>query len=139
MPSNLSVLKSVANRTNISAAGTSADVVVWNYTAKYIIVICTLVVLLNGSVLLSILTTPDLRTRPFNIYLLCLMTFNICYAATENPLAIINNIYPTWWLGADWCRLYCYAETLISAGAMHTHALIATNRVWAVTFPLSYR
>lgn len=136
---NVSVLGTGESRSNVSLVGDRTDVVVWNYAARYILVICVLVITLNGSVILSILNTWDLRTRPFYVYLLCLMIFNICYAATENPLAIINNLYPTWWLGAGWCRLYSYAETCISAGAMHTHALIAANRIWAVTFPLSYR
>lgn len=111
----------------------------WNFPAVYTTVCSILVIIFNGSVLVAILINHDLRTRPFSIYLMFLMTFNICFVASQNPLEVINDIYPTWWLSAGWCRLYHYSQNVLSSCAMHTHALIAVNRLWAMIFPWSYR
>lgn len=135
---NISAAESQRNCTDVFLAK-NYDGPSWNFPAVYTAVCFILVVIFNGSVLVAILSNHDLRTRPFSMYLMFLMTYNISFVALQNPLQIINDIYPTWWPSAGSCRLYHYSQSVLSSCAMNTHALIAINRLWAITFPWSYR
>lgn len=136
---NISALNGGANCTFLPLADKQLNRPRWSFPAIYIAVICSLVITLNGAVLTSILNSNDLRTRPFFVYIMCLMTFNIFYAALQSPLEVLNYIYPIWWMGGGCCRLYQYSQSVLSAGSMHSHVLIAINRLWAMFFPWSYR
>lgn len=145
----MQTLRSLAGNISITSNSTSlgilfdaekpSDGVTWKFTSIFSLVIAMLVVMSNGSLLLSLLVNRELRSRPFSVYLVCLMTFNICGAVIHDPLKIINDIYPMWWLGVGWCIVYCFAQNLLTAGAMHAHVLITVSRLWAITFPWSYR
>lgn len=112
---------------------------IWTYPAVSSLLIAVFVILFNGITLTALLTTAELRSQPFNTYLMSLMSFNLLYALLQNPFEIINYVYSSWWLGPRWCLLYIYAQYIFVAGGMHSHVLISISRLWAMTFPWSYR
>lgn len=111
----------------------------WNFSLLWTLIICILVVTLNGFILTLFLSDERLRSQPFNLYLMQLLILNIVYAVLQNPLDIINHKYPVWWLGEHWCNVYLFAQSIVSACVMHTHVLVTISRLWAMTFPLTFQ
>lgn len=110
-----------------------------NFFNVLTIVICVLVITFNGTVLILFLKDTALRKQPLSVYLMYLLFFNICYAAIQSPLEIINYRYSHWWIGEAWCVIFYYSTNVVACGAMFAHLLITLSRIWAVTFPLSFR
>lgn len=111
----------------------------WQFSSVFTLVVLLLVVVLNGVVFFCFLAHRRLRENPFNVYLMCLLVFNILYAAMQNPLDLADHLYLTWPLGRVGCIVYHYSANFIPDCQMLSHLLITANRVWAVAFPLSYR
>ncbi|XP_055349771.1 uncharacterized protein LOC129596497 [Paramacrobiotus metropolitanus] len=81
----------------------------------------------------------ELRTS-FTIYLLFLFCANIIYAVGQYPLEVIRQGFPGgYWLPHSVCCLHMYLNYAFAPVAMHMHVLITLNRLWATTFPLSYK
>ncbi|XP_055337909.1 olfactory receptor 1-like [Paramacrobiotus metropolitanus] len=106
--------------------------------------ICELAACLIGSVsnlviAVVLLLDKHLHT-PFTVYLLLLLTSNLLQASVFYPLDIISHLYShAWWLGERACDLFNYFIFVFGGVLMQSHALITFNRLWAITFPLSYR
>lgn len=96
-----------------------------------------ILVLLNGFVLSIYVYKKSLRT-PFTIYIVALLSSNIFYALARNLLDIINGVYGVWWTGERSCDLYSYANWIAYTFPIHSHILISINRIWAISFPISY-
>ncbi|XP_055334061.1 alpha-2B adrenergic receptor-like [Paramacrobiotus metropolitanus] len=110
----------------------------WSFVPGIEAVIFPCVLIFNGSILALFLVTRRFQI-PFNIYLINVITSNIVFALLENPLDILNSISSYWWLGNTWCTVYLYAINVSCGIVMQSHMLMTTNRIWAVTFPHSYR
>ncbi|XP_055348567.1 protein trapped in endoderm-1-like [Paramacrobiotus metropolitanus] len=123
---------------NISNNQTLQLSVDWNYAAVGRTTLCILQLLLNFSMLLVIIRQQTLRTA-FSVYIIGLLSANIFYAACEYPLEILLALYSEWWMSRAACSFYLYQIWVFVAVPMHMHVLITINRLWALTFPLSYR
>ena len=92
----------------------------------------------NFSVILLFVRNASLRT-PFTIYLVNLLLANLMCSIAYYPLELLNGLYAVWWAGSAVCTLYQYTLYIAQSAMCNAHALIALNRLWAVTFPVSYR
>ncbi|OQV24622.1 hypothetical protein BV898_01681 [Hypsibius exemplaris] len=110
----------------------------WSPIPAFFMVVCMLALASNGAVMVAFMTQRSLRT-PFNVYLMNLVTANFLHAAIENPAEIVNELYSGWWLGDGYCTLFIYSKYLIKPWVCSSHALITTNRIWAILWPHSYR
>ncbi|XP_055335696.1 alpha-2B adrenergic receptor-like [Paramacrobiotus metropolitanus] len=110
----------------------------WTFVPVTETLIFPCAIILNGVILVSFLRSKQLRI-PFNIYLASVLASNIILAILNSPLDVLNFISPYWWLGDAWCTVYQYAINVSSGIVMYSHILITINRIWAVTFPHSYR
>ncbi|XP_055342565.1 5-hydroxytryptamine receptor 1B-like [Paramacrobiotus metropolitanus] len=114
-----------------SAAGWTALV-----TLKLLISVVS--VLLNSAVLLIHYFIPA-YINPFSVYLLALYLANLFYILTSRPMEILDELYGLYPnAGYPVCMLYLY-QKVSSIVPVLFHVLISLNRVWAVTFPVSYR
>lgn len=112
---------------------------VWSFSSWLTLIVCMSSLLFNGVTLAIFLKTPRLRIQPFYVYLMFLLGYNFLLAAVQNPLSIIDSLYKTWWLGKRWCIVYKYSGSVITALGMQMHVLVTFSRLWAITFPFSYR
>ncbi|XP_055345253.1 5-hydroxytryptamine receptor 1D-like [Paramacrobiotus metropolitanus] len=120
------------NNSNISLAPA------WTLGPTSTAIITPLAILLNGYVLFIFFTNKSLHT-PFNVYLGSLLFANLIYSILCNPLDVISGLYQTWPLSPTACDVYIYALIVLGAMTVNSHALITFNRLWAMTFPVSYR
>ncbi|OQV12934.1 hypothetical protein BV898_12855 [Hypsibius exemplaris] len=106
----------------------------------FYLVICILATLSNGSTLLILLCDRRLRTKPFNVYVINLLSANLFSSLVQYPMAVVTErLGGHWHMGRSACFLYLHCLVAVSQGMLNTHALIATNRVWAIVHPVSYR
>lgn len=94
--------------------------------------------LFNGLVLLVYVIKKSLRTS-FTVYVMALLSSNILYGMTRNLLDVVNGVYGTWWTGHFSCDLYLYSNWVVYGYPPHCHILITINRIWAISYPISYR
>lgn len=111
----------------------------WNFNTVFSLGTASSTLLLNTATLLCFLKNPTLRKQPFNVYLICLLLNNIFSTCVVTPLQIIDHMFPVWWMGPHWCLVYIYMLSCVPNYQKFSHALITVSRVWAVTFPHSYR
>lgn len=96
-------------------------------------------IILNGVVLVHFMRYRGLRT-PFSVYLINLLISNLAICFIQNPIKLIANVYLNWTiLSATTCTLNLYGGIVVGGGIMTSHALITASRVWATTWPISYR
>ncbi|XP_055345256.1 5-hydroxytryptamine receptor 1D-like [Paramacrobiotus metropolitanus] len=128
------------NNTELSnnASNISSSSPAWTLGPTSTAIITPLAIILNGYVLFIFLTNKSLHI-PFNVYLGSLLFANLVYSILCNPLDVISALYPTWPLSFAGCNVYIYALLILGAVTINSHALITVNRLWAVTFPVSYR
>lgn len=131
------------NRSNNTSApsfnaGNFTGSIAWESYTVFTLTIAILTFVMNSATLVAFVTDKILRKQPFSIYLVCLLISNILLVLGAN-LEVLSHIYPVWTYGLAPCIVYHYTLTKISACQINAHALITINRVWAVTFPISYR
>ncbi|GAV01193.1 RvY_11941-1 [Ramazzottius varieornatus] len=95
-------------------------------------------IICNVSVLAIFLSRRSLRNS-FGVYVVNLLINETILALVYSPLTMPDAYYHVWVLGYEVCIFvnfvgYTY-ETLI----IWAHFLIAVNRIWALSFPFSYR
>lgn len=134
---NFSELKDFPTNTTIYNNATASPIASWNVRV-FPIFFCIATIVLDG-VVLALLLRAESRRRPFTIYLICLLGTNMVYAVIQNPLDILHDIRPGWWLGKSACTTYLYSNYVFASCVVHSHVLITINRIWAVTFPIHYR
>ncbi|OWA50759.1 hypothetical protein BV898_15265 [Hypsibius exemplaris] len=127
---------------NVSTQNTSdnltSSTAVWGSSASFSLTILLITVLANLFVLSAFVCHKSLQT-PFHVYLINLLVTYLAYAVLFMPLEVITNLYTTWWLGSAVCTYSIYGIWVFQAGMINSHLLITINRIWAVTFPHSYR
>ncbi|OQV18807.1 hypothetical protein BV898_07064 [Hypsibius exemplaris] len=122
----------------MSNTSTNATTIEWTPLAMIFTLATILSILFNGLLMVVFIYDHSLRT-PFNVYLINLLIANLLCSIVQNPLEIINTISSNFWLGPQVCTLYQYAGYILQASVSGAHILIAVNRTWAVTHPISYR
>lgn len=128
-----------SHTTNEVIATSNSAPASWNFIAVFTLSLCPLVILLNSAILLCFLKDESLRKQPFSVYLMWLLCSNILYAVLENPLEILDHVGSVWSYGVAWCITYKYALLCVFNSQMYAHVLITISRLWAMTFPHSYR
>lgn len=111
----------------------------WTFSTVFTLTTALLIIPTNLMILVCFLKDTRLRQQPFSIYLMCLLLSNLLSALFRNTLEIVNHMHPVWVTGKPACVLYQYSLSFITSYQLFTHVLISLNRVWAVTFPYSYR
>ncbi|XP_055337900.1 5-hydroxytryptamine receptor 1D-like [Paramacrobiotus metropolitanus] len=95
-------------------------------------------ILLNGLVILVCLTNKRMHT-PFTAYLLAVTVSNFLILCVFTPLDVISSVVTLRQYGRLACHIYLYFAYVFGGVLFNAHVLITVNRVWAITFPLSYR
>lgn len=93
--------------------------------------------ILNGALLLIFMRNQKLRT-PFGKLLMNLLFANFTYTMCTGFLNFIANLYSIWWLDYHWCTFYLYGSYCFTFVVVFSHVLITCDRLWAVTFPVSF-
>lgn len=104
----------------------------------FAILSCVLSVWLNFVILFVYMKNRSLRT-PFNAYIANISFAEILCGILATPGNIIRSFYGYWPFNDSYCSFTLYWIYITSPEVRWAHALIAINRVWAVTFPLHYR
>ncbi|XP_055345040.1 P2Y purinoceptor 8-like [Paramacrobiotus metropolitanus] len=110
----------------------------WNVLAGLRIFTCTTTIWLNVALLSVFIVTKKLHT-PFNTYLINLLIADIAYLTLSSFQGVIEWLKPNWWGGVTLCCLYKYGINTPAACMVWAQVLVTVNRLWAVTFPHSYR
>lgn len=72
--------------------------------------------------------------------MIALLSGNIFFIFFKQSIDIINVLYyDNWWLGEVVCGFYKYSIFVFAGIILHLHVLITANRIWAISFPVSYR
>ncbi|XP_055349772.1 rhodopsin-like [Paramacrobiotus metropolitanus] len=108
--------------------------------------ICRIFILITSFILNSIVftvyvTQSKIRT-PFSVYIISLVVSNILDVILFFPFMIANNLGTSdnhFIFGEPGCVVYGYGIAIIRSCCLCSHALITLNRIWAMTFPISYK
>ncbi|OQV16603.1 hypothetical protein BV898_09273 [Hypsibius exemplaris] len=121
----------------------------WNQTTPLVpewsaLPVCILLTFLTGiignGVLLVVFLTHRTLWTPFNVYVVNLLIANCCCIATQFPFDVISDLYGGLWpVGERLCSYYIIVGWFFQPVIFNSHQLIAINRIWAVTRPISYR
>lgn len=123
-----------------TANHTTATIVqaTWTFAPIFTLVVMITAVVSNGLVLSAFVRNSHLRTS-FSVYLMSLLVANLLNTLTQYPLDVASSLFSTGNMGDRLCDMYIYSNYILSAGTMTSHVLIALNRLWAMTYPLSYK
>ena len=127
--------------TNISSVynnSTYNNTLTWTTISSFNVFVLTTGLFTNLSVILLFVQNASLRT-PFTIYLVNLLVANLMCSVVYYPLQLLNDLYAIWWTGTNVCTVYQYAQWIAQSAMCNAHLMIALNRLWAVTLPVSYR
>ncbi|GAV06057.1 hypothetical protein RvY_16096 [Ramazzottius varieornatus] len=117
---------------------TSLDGPNWTFTPCSTLFIQISAILGSGSIPYLFVRDRTLLT-PFTIYVANLFVANLGNAFLFYSIEMINDVYSVWWMGHAACTYHNYTSWIFGGAMYNSHALIALNRLWAVTFPVSYR
>ncbi|GAV00685.1 hypothetical protein RvY_11499 [Ramazzottius varieornatus] len=122
---------------NETSAGTGPH---WDYASLLSLIITAAGIITNSTALLVFIRNRSTLITPFNVYLINLLLANSSNLFLFYPLDIFRQVNGNhWWLGTHVCTLYLYGFFVLNASMGNCHLLIILNRLWAVTFPMSYR
>lgn len=129
-----------SNFSKVSAEGNSSSpanaLPVWESQVVFLLVSGILNLVLNGLVVSFFLLVKNLGTIAVYIVILLLSNIAIGVSAMQD---FLNSLYGYWWTGSRACDLYQYLNWVAPAVTSHTQLLIAITRIWAITWPVSYR
>lgn len=138
--SNFNSNTSFATNFESNNTGTNADPPRWNYSSILSVIITVCGILTNTTVLAVFVKKRNTLVTPFSIYLINLLLSNLSNLILFYPLDVIQQAYGKgWFLGNTVCTVYVYGFVVLNATMGTSHLLIILNRLWAVTFPISYR
>lgn len=103
------------------------------------LVFLTLMSWVTNSALLMLFITHRRLLTSFTIYLVSLSIANLLQTAVMSTIDVVDSNSLYWWMGSRTCDLYQYVVYVVGGGIVQSHVLITLNRVWAVSFPVSYR
>lgn len=128
-----------ASRKNVGAAGMTffhlpdTSAVAWIMTAVFF-----LTLIFNGMLIIAYCKYRFLRT-PFGVYTISLSCGDFLQTLILGPHNVITFLRIPWPLGKFICGVVFYSAWAVVGFSLNVHLLICMNRLWAVTFPNSYR
>ncbi|XP_055354703.1 5-hydroxytryptamine receptor 1B-like [Paramacrobiotus metropolitanus] len=81
---------------------------------------------------------PQTQVTAFTIYLVAIAIGHIVVQLVTKPFSLINYVTGRVPGGQSLCAFYVYFQFVFSMIPVLLHVLIAINRLWAVTYPVSY-
>lgn len=125
---------------NTSTSNTTCDELSGSWTLFPIVSLFSLVIgaTLNLAVLSAFARYSSLRNS-FGVYLINILVIDLTIAVIYSPLTLLEQYFPTWTFGYPACVFRWYLAWVFENIIIIAHLLIVLNRVWAVTFPFSYR
>ncbi|OQV19965.1 hypothetical protein BV898_05970 [Hypsibius exemplaris] len=101
---------------------------------------CPAVLIFNGIIITAIASRRELRTG-FNFYIVNIAFADVCAALTSIPGQFLNQYRNHGYLLSplSCTALVIYGAYVLAAVSRYAHVLLAVNRLWALTFPVSYR
>ncbi|OWA50580.1 hypothetical protein BV898_15091 [Hypsibius exemplaris] len=120
----------------INSNGTSAT-----WTALPVCLLLACLTGIVGNVVLLAVFILHRRTlwTPFNVYVVNSSSPTVAATAMQYPLDVISALHNAWPLGERVCDFYIVVGWYFQPVIFNSHQLIALNRVWAVSHPISYR
>ena len=119
------------------SSNSSATLKVTNFAISDSVLIFPSIVF-NGISFCIFMCNKKLRT-PFTIYIMAVLLCNFVFASVRFPVDIVRQLYSKWILKSVLCFINIYFGWTIWGITMYAHALVTVNRLWAMTFPFSYR
>ncbi|OQV12484.1 hypothetical protein BV898_13285 [Hypsibius exemplaris] len=93
----------------------------------------------NGLIILAYARHAELRARPFNVYIVSSAVIEVITALIFMPATLTVGHLGYWPSNGLLCSIFIsYPGLVFGSVSRYTHVLIAANRLWAVTFPMSY-
>lgn len=99
---------------------------------------CISTILINGLIILVYCRTRSLRTS-FSIYIVNLSVSEFLLGILSMPGNFVISWYGYWPYSFGLCSVVSTSGQIFSSAARFAHVLISFNRLWAVTFPLSFK
>lgn len=99
---------------------------------------CVSTVIFNGLMVLFYSTNASLRV-PFNTVVINLCVAEVLLGIFAMSGNFFGSYYGYWPFNADYCSVVSGGNQILSSAVRYGHVLISMNRLWAVTFPMSYR
>lgn len=118
----------------------SAEELYFRWTALEVVnlIIAVSGAVLNSLILFLFLTKKCLQT-PFTVYLMNLLLANFMNTGFAKLTSALIFLSRTVRSSPFACTFYLITNYISSAAITNTHVIITANRVWAVTFPYSYK
>ncbi|GAV01887.1 hypothetical protein RvY_12526 [Ramazzottius varieornatus] len=110
----------------------------WSLSAS-IALLATVAGGILNTALLTVHAYQRTLLNPFAVYIINLLLVDVVLAVVHGPLNVLEKYFLNWTFGQEACHFYNYLGFTFPSLVIFAHFLIAVNRVWAVTFPFSYR
>jgi len=93
----------------------------------------------NSLVMAAVAREPCLRNNVTNYFIVSLAVADLVIGAVVMPFSIVLEAGDGWWpFGADWCDVWHSLDVLASTASILNLSVIALDRYWAITDPISY-
>jgi len=93
----------------------------------------------NTLVMTAVACEPCLRNNVTNYFIMSLAVADLVIGAVVMPFSIVLEASDGWWpFGADWCDLWHSLDVLASTASILNLSVIALDRYWAITDPITY-
>ena len=93
----------------------------------------------NSLVMAAVAREPCLRNNVTNYFIVSLAVADLVIGAVVMPFSIELEASGGWWpFGADWCDIWHSLDVLASTASILNLSVIALDRYWAITDPITY-
>jgi len=93
----------------------------------------------NTLVMAAVACEPCLRNNVTNYFIVSLAVADLVIGALVMPFSIMLEANDGWWpFGADWCDIWHSLDVLASTASILNLSVIALDRYWAITDPITY-
>jgi len=93
----------------------------------------------NALVMAAVICEPCLRHNITNYFIVSLAVADLVIGAVVMPFSIVLEAGDGWWpFGADWCDVWHSLDVLASTASILNLSVIALDRYWAITDPITY-
>jgi len=93
----------------------------------------------NALVMAAVAREPCLRNNVTNYFIVSLAVADLIIGAVVMPFSIVLEAGDGWWpFGADWCDIWHSIDVLASTASILNLSVIALDRYWAITDPITY-
>lgn len=94
----------------------------------------------NFLVIFAVVNERRLRSRVTNMFISSLACADFLIGSVVLPFAIYDLLTEGYWIfGSDWCDVWHAFDVLCSTASITNLCVIAVDRFWAITKPMSYQ